>query len=581
MPSSRPVASGPFVALAVAVLAACGATPPTRVGAPRSRPPNVLLISLDSVRRDFLSCYGHRPAHAPSTLTTPNLDRLAGEGARFARAYATSSWTLPSHIALMTGLPDLVHAIEVDSLSLAAGHRTLAEDLAAAGYRTAGFFSGPYLDQRFGFDRGFERYEARYGADLEAVALREREWLAAVRAARSRAEGGAIAEAMRRHRAALDELERVSHRDVSSAAVTESVLAEIAAAHGDDRPWFVFAHYFDPHYDYTPPSPWDTRFDPDYAGEISGENLLLDPRISVEEPTALDPHARRRTIAERDLEHVRALYEGEIAWTDSQIGRILTALGETGEIDRTVVVVTADHGDEFFEHAHLGHRQNLFEESLRIPLIVRHPAVVAPGSVPDGVVSLADVRGAILDLVGSPPDGSTGRGLFAGETVKGGRSFGRLIDVHPVHADGGLRGRKVTVEESFLRWPIKVVRTRSWVEPRGPQASEVERRMAADAERARGRDALLAWIDLDAEPSEPPAAFSSEFGDPRARSLLEEFHDAYPGWLERRGAPSSVAAGEADLRRLRALGYLGGDQSAARKLVESLAISAPRLPGRP
>jgi arylsulfatase A-like enzyme len=532
-------------ALAAAALAACS-PPPAREVSAEVRP-NVLLISLDTVRRDFLSCYGHRPARAAELATTPHLDRLASEGSRFARAYATSSWTLPSHVALMTGLPDLVHAIEIDSLRLAEEHRTLAEDLAEAGYRTAGFFSGPYLDPRFGFDRGFARYEARYGADLTAAASRERRLLDAVRGAREAGGPAAIAEATRRHRAALDDLERASHEDRSAAEVTEAVLDEIAAARADGRPWFVFAHYFDPHHDWTPPAPWDRRFDPDYAGPITGTSPLLDPAISVEAPTDRDPNARRRTASDRDLEHLLALYEGEIAWTDSQIGRILGSLAAEGDLDRTVIVVTADHGEEFFEHGRLGHRQTLFEESLRVPLIVRYPRGVRAGDVPGEVVSLADVRGLILDLVGLP----------APAPAAAGRALGRLILVQPFATPAGAPGRRLTIEESYVRWPIKIRRTRSWVEP------------------GSGHEEVLAWIDLAAQPAEPLAAYAQEFADPRSRELLEEIRRGWDAWLERRGAPGTAPAREADVRRLRALGYLGGDQRAVQARIDSFAIPAP------
>jgi hypothetical protein len=107
-------------------------------GPPAAPPPNVLLISLDSTRRDILSCYGHSPPHAPGVPTSPQIDRLAAEGVRFERAYATTSWTLPSHMSLFTGQPELVHGVELDNLELAQGHPTLTESLQRAGLPGAG-----------------------------------------------------------------------------------------------------------------------------------------------------------------------------------------------------------------------------------------------------------------------------------------------------------------------------------------------------------------------------------------------------------------------------------------------------------
>jgi len=543
---------------------------------------NVLLISLDSVRQDFLSCYGRRSPHAPEIPTTPGIDRVASEGARFTRAYSTSSWTLPSHVALMTGQPDVAHAVEMDSLRLAPGHRTLAEELAGAGYRTAGFYSGPYLDPRFGFARGFERYEACYGAELAAADRRERELLDAVREARDGGNAGLIAELTPRHEAAIEQLERISHRDVSSEAVSDAVLAEIDAARADRRPWFVFAHYFDPHYDYVPPPPFDRQFDPHYDGRVTGENLLDDPAVSVEEPTVADPDARRRTISDRDLEHVLALYDGELAWTDAQIGRVLDHLRESGELDRTVVVITSDHGDEFFEHRNLGHRKNLFEESVRIPLILRYPPAIAAGLVPEQVVSLADLFATILELVDIPLSRTlASRSVVPASDADGddGRWIGRLVRDHPVRAAAGVSGRLMVVQEAYIRWPIKIVRRRLWTDPAGSMAPEVRQRLIDEAERDRRRE-QMAWIDLDLHPAEPLEAYSRDFDDPRARAALDAYRGGYPEMLALRARPDASEAGEAQLRQLRALGYLGGDGSVEAERVQRAAIPPPELPAR-
>src|SRR5436190_2588055 len=124
---------------------------------------NVLLVSLDSVRQDFVGCYGHRPRRAPDVPVTPEIDRLAALGVRMADAYASSSWTLPSHVSLLTGEPEVVHGVDTDQQSLDASVPTLAELLKRHGYRTAGVFSGPYLEPHWGFGRGFDRYRAAYG----------------------------------------------------------------------------------------------------------------------------------------------------------------------------------------------------------------------------------------------------------------------------------------------------------------------------------------------------------------------------------------------------------------------------------
>src|SRR4029077_5777092 len=132
-----------------------------------------------------------------------------------------------------------------------------------------------------------------------------------------------------------DDLFTISHRDVTSDQVTNAVLAALEASGKDGRPWFVFAHYFDPHYDYIPPPPYDTRFDPDYTGTIDGEGFLTNPRIARRDPSR--PNAYLREIGDRDLEHVIALYEGEVAWVDYHLGRLFRALDAGGQAARTLV----------------------------------------------------------------------------------------------------------------------------------------------------------------------------------------------------------------------------------------------------
>src|SRR5690242_7828587 len=138
-------------------------------GAPRY---NVLLLSLDTVRQDMLGCYGHRPRRAPAEAVTPAIDRLAAEGVRMVDAYAPSSWTLPSHVSLLTGEPPLVHGVETEVGTIDPSTPTLAEILKRHGYRTVGVYSAPYLEPHWGFDRGFDRYAAAYAPEMLAASAR-------------------------------------------------------------------------------------------------------------------------------------------------------------------------------------------------------------------------------------------------------------------------------------------------------------------------------------------------------------------------------------------------------------------------
>ena len=354
--STRPQ-SRPRRLVALAVLAGVCAGACAEETAPDVRP-DILLVSIDSLRHDHLGCYGYG---AP---TSPTIDALAAQGARFEHALSTTSWTLPAHAALFTGLTDSAHGLTDNGLSLSESHRTLAEVLRESGYRTAGFFGGPYLHPTFGLGQGFEHYQSCMTTLEDALPGDE------VRV-QSRAREGA------------------SHRDITGPRTLQELERWLPGA-GTDKPLFLFVHLWDVHYDYLAPKEYVERFDPGYTGTLSGERFLLDPAIQPR----MDP---------RDYRHLMALYDAEIRFTDDILARILGLLEARGRRDQTLVVVTADHGEEFFEHGGKGHQRTLFEEVVRVPLIVRWPgrfgAPHGPAAVPDQV-SLIDVMPTVLTAAG-------------------------------------------------------------------------------------------------------------------------------------------------------------------------------------
>jgi arylsulfatase A-like enzyme len=544
-------------------------------GAPERPRPNVLLISLDSTRRDMLGVYGYRSPGAPQATNTPSLEALAAGGVVMEAAYSTTSWTLPSHVALLAGEPELVHAVDLDYQRPDPRRPVLPEILREAGFRTAGFFSGPYLEPHFGFARGFERYESRYGSQV-ALAARSAE---AARQARALAEdlgpGPALSAALEAE-AEADRVQReVVRSTLSSEQVTEAVLEELEQAARADRPFFLFAHYFDPHYDYVPPAPFDRRFDPAYEGSLAIDDFLNNPAISL--PDERDPFRRRRVVSERDLEHVRSLYAGELAWTDAQLGRILAKLDELGLAGDTLVVVTADHGDEFFEHQNLGHRSTLFEEQVRVPMILRLPGRLPAGRRVGGLVSTIDILPTVLELCGlEAPQASTSRrvaALAAGEDDGPERfvlgrivrhSLGRLRLPRAAGGEVELAATRLTLLETYREGPIKITRERNWAalqeEPRPALRAAFDRQSQA----MRAQEGLR-WIDVERHPAERPAEHSSDFSDPRAAASLRRFQELYRALLARRGQAARVEAGARDsqLSALEALGYAGVDPGAA------------------
>jgi len=348
----------------------------------------VLFVSLDSVRADDLTFTDPGAA--------PHMTRLAERGTRFEQAVSGTSWTLPAHAQMFTGNPPLVHGAQIDTVRIDPLHPTLPELLAARGYHTLGFWTGWYLAGEYGFARGFERYESAMTIDPAAnVALR--------RALEQRGDSEAAIETL---------LEQVaSHQDITSEQLVEQARAALAEL-DDRRPVFLFAHFFDPHYDYIPPPPYDRRFDPDYAGGIDGRGYW-DNR-AIFDATKQPP----RQISDRDLEHVRALYRGEIAWTDAAVGALLELFEQRRGLAHTLVVIAADHGEEFFEHGDRGHRNTLFDEVLRVPLLIAPPdlgprasGAGAPRAVA-GQVTLSDLLPTVVDYAGAAlPEGIHGRSL--------------------------------------------------------------------------------------------------------------------------------------------------------------------------
>jgi arylsulfatase A-like enzyme len=326
------------------------------VGCGRSPRPDVVVISIDSLRPDHLSCYGYdRP-------TSPTIDRLAREGVRFETALSTSSWTLPAHAALFTGLYDSGHGLIENGLRLNESQVTAAEVFARHGWRTGGFFGGPYLHPVFGMGQGFETYQScmtQLDDGLEDEAVR----------AGARAHGGA------------------SHADVTGPRTVAEVTRWLGEV-GDD-PIFLFVHLWDVHYDFLAPPEYVELFDPDYEGTLTGVDFMGNPAVAPDMP-------------ERDYRHLLALYDAEIRFTDDIIAQLLAALERRGRMHDSLLVVTADHGEEFFEHGRKGHQRTLYEEVVRIPLIFHGPPgrFAGAGSVPAEQVRIVDIAPTLFALCG-------------------------------------------------------------------------------------------------------------------------------------------------------------------------------------
>jgi arylsulfatase A-like enzyme len=451
------------------------------------RPRNVLLISIDSLRADHLGCYGYEHD------TSPALDALARRGVLFETCVAESSWTLPTHASLLTGVSSGAHGLDHDGIALPAALPTLAEHLSAAGWRTRGLWSGPYLHPVFGFGRGFAPGD--YEGLLPSTRYDSEEY-------------------ERTGKTSLNphtDDNRLAHRAATAEAVVERAMAFVDEV-GDER-FFLFVHLFDVHYDFVPPEAIWRRFDPDYAGSIDGRDFIIDDAIHAD----MDPV---------DLAHLLALYDGEVAHTDAQIGRLLEHLAQAGRDEDTLIVVTSDHGDEFFEHGEKGHRLTLYEEVLDVPLIMAGAGVADPGRRLQGVTEHADVTPTILELLGLP----------AAEYVTGSSLAAALAgDELPADRVGVARLRR-----SAQRL-ITSVRGADW-------KVVIDRIEKTGVER-------IACYDLSTDPAEQHPITDSEMLRIARRAIA--YRDEREGELQRllgEGAAASMP-GELD-EDLRALGYV-------------------------
>jgi arylsulfatase A-like enzyme len=355
----RTRASGPFAPLIVTLCAAgCGGGADPASGADAR--PNILFVSIDSLRADHLGCYGYERD------TSPFIDSLAARGARFEHAVSTTSWTLPSHASMFTGLLGVTHGLVDNGLSLSEDHITLAELLAEGGYHTAGFYGGPYLHPTFGLGQGFEVYESCMTTTAADVGDRE------LRTTAMHPDGP-------------------SHADTTGPRTVERVRAWAETREESAEPYFLFVHLWDVHYDYMAPEEYTARFaDPAYNGPADGR-LMTNPAIRE----GMDP---------ADLAHVLALYDAEIRFTDDVLKDILDDLEGRGMLENTLVVVTSDHGEEFFEHGMKGHNKTLFDEVLMVPMIVVWPGEIDPGRVLPDQVQIIDLLPTFAAAAQVPDD---------------------------------------------------------------------------------------------------------------------------------------------------------------------------------
>jgi arylsulfatase A-like enzyme len=425
---------------------------------------NLLLVTMDTTRADHTSVYGY--PHP----TTPTLEALAREGTLFEVAYATMSTTGPTHASLFTGLYPVTHGFVKNGLELREEFSTLAERLRDAGYQTAAVVSSFAVHRRFGFEQGFDYYHDVFiGGNGD---FRTDEW-----------SGNPI-----------EGREFDKDAEVASA----NALEWLTEFRDEDRPFFLWLHYFDPHYP--------------YRAQGGREKLF-----------SLEGGYTTR------LEQMIAHYDGEIREVDDAIASILAQLEQSGLGANTLIVIAADHGEGLMQHGRMQHGFHIYDESVRVPLIFRLPGRIPADRRIREAVSIVDVMPTILSVLQIQSDVEAFEGTDLSPLWS---SSGQSAEPRPVflqrrlYETGEDQGEKIRGEKLGIRlghW--------KYIEAAEEGSFEL--------------------FDLDADPGETDNLVAAR--PEKAEELAAELRD----WWEhsnRGGTPGTVdpAAAEA----LEALGYV-------------------------
>jgi arylsulfatase A-like enzyme len=476
--------------------------PRTERAAVAGERPNVLHVSIDTLRADRLGCYGNAAAR------TPTIDGLAAAGVLFEQATAQANTTGPSHTTQLTGLYPVEHGALANGRPIAADVPTLPELLGGApgAWDTAGFVSGYTLfDGACGLARRFDLYDDN---------LLAWQWLP-----QAAEEIAALERIAFRLAGRLGT--RVQRSDRPARWTVDAALDWLAARAGRANPFYLFLHLYDPHAPYEPP--------PEHAGGLTAGRQFDWYRLGSAE--------RERLVADDSARgQMLALYEGEIAYADAELGRLLAALEQRGELERTLVIMTSDHGEGLGDHGYyFDHGSFLFDEELHVPLILRLPGQARAGTRVAGQTRLLDLVPTVLELCGvAPPPRLSGASLAPLFNGPGGAAAAERRSFALSEMAGDVSGFAVLGRRVSLRTgELKLIWTSAhW----------------RDTEREPERYELF---DLAADPGEQHDLYARDL--PETPALRQEL-DAWRAAIE-----ALAEGGELDpalLEHLRELGYL-------------------------
>lgn len=361
--------------------------------------PNIIYVTIDALRADHLGAYGYEKAR------TPNIDAFAAEGVLFEEMNSQASWTFPSFASQFTSMYPTDLNLSVDNKHISNMYTrfvddkyvTMAEAVQAAGYRTQAIATNPWLRPEFGFAQGFDGFKQVDDAKMFHFSkLGELSLLSVAR------QVPALYDLIRQgYTAITGNAGEPLVWDIRADRVTAEATGWLRQ--NQDAPFFLWVHYVDPHYPFDPPADFRPTVD-----NVTAERLNYLSSYNEE-----DVYTNRARLRPEDKEATIQLYDGEIAYNDVYFGQLLDEIDALGLRDNTVIVLSADHGDEFWEHDGYQHGHTLYDELIRVPLIIRGPGAFAePRRVTDDVQAV-DLLPTFVELAGGTiPEQVRGRSLL-------------------------------------------------------------------------------------------------------------------------------------------------------------------------
>jgi arylsulfatase A-like enzyme len=452
--------------------------------------PNIILIVMDTVRADHTSVYGY------DRDTTPNLRRFAAEASLYRNAISAANWTAPSHASIFTGMYTLRHGVRYDVPKNTLGKLpdavpTLTEALSRQGYRTAGVVANyAFLSDQLGFSRGFGAYRLA----LPWMVFEQSLYPSLLREVRHR-----LLPPVKK------ELIYVSAEKMTGAAL--DVLDGLAGR----QPFFLFLNYMDAHWPRVPPEPFRSLF------AAPSQNLSMKQYFGL----MVSVNRGERVLTEQERRDLVAAYDGGIAFLDQQLGILFDALRRAGVYDHSLIIVTSDHGEAFGERSLMDHGLSVYQDQVRVPLLIKYPGQREPAEV-DALASGVDLYPTVMEAAGAP--------------------VGRYLAGLPLQRMSG-RTTRAVFAESYPEWEMWELL---------PRLRQTKRAIFRDSWKLiQSTTAPQALYDLSTDSGENRNVMGQQ---PQVAAAMEALMSAWQKNLAPVNAPRGIDKDTLD--RLKSLGYV-------------------------